>query len=73
MTNRGRIDQVLDTGERIYIFEYKLDGTVEEALAQIREKGYAEKYLLRNKPITLVGVAFSTADKNIKEWREEGF
>lgn len=69
-TNRGRIDQVLETGDRIYLFEYKLDGTPEEALAQIRQMGYAEKYHLSNKPITLVGIAFSTADRNIAAWKE---
>jgi Predicted AAA-ATPase/PD-(D/E)XK nuclease superfamily len=69
MTNVGRMDNVLDTGTRIYIFEYKIDKPAEEALAQIMEKGYQEKLLIHNKPVTLVGVCFGTGERNITEWK----
>jgi ATP-dependent exoDNAse (exonuclease V) beta subunit len=67
-TNTGRIDQVLDTGSHIYVFEYKLDQPAQEALAQIIAKGYAEKYRATGKPITRVGISFSTQDRNLAEW-----
>jgi ATP-dependent exoDNAse (exonuclease V) beta subunit len=70
-TNVGRVDNVLDTGERIYIFEYKIDQPAQDALVQIREKGYYEKYRLHNKPIILVGVTFGTEAKNITAWKAE--
>jgi len=44
-TNIGRIDAVIQIADQIYIFEFKLNGTKEEALAQIKEKKYFEKYL----------------------------
>ncbi|MBI4606358.1 MAG: AAA family ATPase, partial [Planctomycetes bacterium] len=39
-TSAGRIDAVLETPGRVYVLEFKLRGTAEEALAQIRERKY---------------------------------
>ena len=64
-TNIGRIDAVID-GEAIYLFEFKFNGTKEEALSQIIKKEYLVKYLGQGKPVFAVGVAF--VDKNIKDW-----
>ena len=40
-TSKGRIDLVLQTDKLIYVMEFKLDGTAEEALQQIHDKHYA--------------------------------
>ena len=42
--SRGRVDCIVETPEYVYIFEFKLDGSAEEALRQIEEKGYALEY-----------------------------
>lgn len=70
-TNQGRMDAVVDTGERIYIFEFKLRETAAAALAQIHAKGYAERFRVAGKSLTLVGVAFDAAQRNVKEWKAE--
>ncbi|MDM8521535.1 ATP-binding protein [Anaerolineales bacterium HSG6] len=70
-TNKGRIDAVVETADRIYIFEFKLFGTAEEALSQIKEKQYAQKYLKRGKEILLLGVEFDQTEKNIGKWLVE--
>jgi hypothetical protein len=67
-TNRGRIDAVVES-KSIYIFEFKLNGTKEEALRQIKEKKYYEKYISLGKPIYLVGAEFQ--DKNLGEYLVE--
>ena len=67
-TNRGRIDGVLKTRENIYLLEFKLHGTAESALEQIREREYYEAYLADSRPITLVGVAFSPESRNLDNW-----
>jgi Holliday junction resolvase-like predicted endonuclease len=46
-TNIGRIDCVLQTDDRIYIIEFKLNDTKEAALQQIHDKQYAQKYQQR--------------------------
>ncbi len=66
-TNRGRVDAVVETPCGIYVFEFKLNGTASAALAQIKEKGYHEKYLRRGKKVTLVGAAFDAEMRNLSD------
>ena len=65
-TNKGRIDAVIELDDRVYIFEFKLDGTAQQALAQIQANGYAEKYA--NKQCILIGVNFDQGQRNVGEW-----
>ena len=64
-TNKGRIDAVIKD-QSIYLFEFKLNGTKEEALEQIKSKKYYEKYLGKGKSIYLIGAEFR--DKNVGEY-----
>ena len=69
----GRIDCVVRTVDSIYIFEFKLsgNGSAEDALNQIKEKRYAEKYLVDGKTIVLIGAGFEEATRTIKDWKVE--
>ena len=64
-TNKGRIDAVI-IDKDIYIFEFKFDGNKDQALNQIKDKKYFEKYQGKGKKIYLFGVEF--ADRNVGEW-----
>ena len=57
----------------IYLFEFKLlkDTPEGKALAQIKNKGYAEKYRHLGQPIHLIGVEFSKAERNIAAFKVE--
>ena len=66
-TNRGRVDAVVETPCGIYVFEFKLNDTATAALAQIKEKGYHEKYLRSGKKVTLVGAAFDAEMRNLSD------
>lgn len=66
-TNRGRVDAVVETPCGIYVFEFKLNGTASAALAQIKEKGYHEKYLRDGRKVTLAGVAFDAEMRNLSD------
>ncbi len=68
---RGRADAVVQTASEVFIFEFKFNKTASEALAQIREKGYADKYRNAGKKLTGIGVNFSTEVREIDEWVEE--
>ena len=64
-SSRGRADMVALHGGQVFVFEFKMadgkddrDDAARQAIKQIREKGYAEKYRDRNKPVHLIGVAF---------------
>ena len=67
-TNQGRIDAVVELENKIYIFEFKLQDTVEQALAQIKGKKYYEKYLGQSKKIILLGINFDQKTRNIGDW-----
>ena len=70
-THRGRIDIVIKTSDYIYVMEIKLDGSADEALRQIHEKGYAEPYRKDGRKVFLVGVDFSSDTKGVEEWKIE--
>jgi hypothetical protein len=63
---------VVWTAETIYVFEFKLDGTVEAALRQIDGKGYAIPYEADGRKIVKVGAAFDRATRNIERWKAVG-
>ena len=69
----GRADCVITTADSVYIFEFKLsgNGSAEDALNQIKEKRYAEKYLVDGKTIVLIGAGFEEATRTIKDWKVE--
>lgn len=64
-TESGRIDAVVKTQERIFIFEFKLHGTAAEALAQIKSKRYFDKYRADGRTLILIGTAFDAQSRNL--------
>ena len=67
-TNKGRIDMTIKTPKYIYVFELKYDVTAQDALDQIKEKGYAEKFASDPRELICVGINYSSQDRNINEW-----
>lgn len=65
----GRADVVLKLQDAIYVFEFKYDGTPEEALAQIDSKQYAIPYQMDNRQVIKVGINFDSATRTIGEWK----
>lgn len=59
---------VLKTKERIYVMEFKFDGTAEEAMRQINEKGYATPFMADGRQVVKVAVNFSRETKTIDKW-----
>lgn len=67
-TSKGRIDLVLQTDKFIYVIEFKLDGTAEEALQQIHDKHYALPFASDRRKLFKIGVNFSAETRNIEKW-----
>lgn len=65
----GRADVVLKLADAIYVFEFKFDGTPQEALAQIESKQYAIPYQSDGRRIVKIGVNFDSATRTIGEWK----
>lgn len=68
--SEGRADCIIETPAAVFIFEFKLDGTADEALRQIEEKGYARPYAADKRPVRKIGVVFSSQTGTIEEWKE---
>ena len=68
-THAGRIDITIRTMNRIYVMELKFNSSAAEALSQIKDNGYAERFALDTLPLTLVGINFSVENKKTDiEW-----
>lgn len=67
-TSAGCIDLLLQTDKFIYVMEFKLDGTAEEALLQINEKHYAQPFENNDRKLFKIGVNFSAEMRNIEKW-----
>ena len=69
-TNQGRIDAYVRTAKTVYIFEFKLDKSTDEALGQILDRRYYEKFQSCGLPIRLIGVNFNSSKGCIDKWGE---
>ena len=65
----GRADAVCYTDNCIYVFEFKVDGSAEEALKQIDDKGYMLPYKFEEgKNLVKVGVNISSQTRTVEKW-----
>ena len=64
---RGYADAIIETKKFVWVFEFKFNKSAKAAIRQIREKGYAAQYKGDKRPVTLVGINFRTAKRNIDE------
>lgn len=67
-SSHGVSDLELFTKRTIYIFEFKVDSTPEEALRQIETQDYALRYSHDTRTVMLIGVSFSSSTRNIEAW-----
>ena len=70
-STRGRADAMVKTPKYVYVFEFKLNGTAEEAMKQIDEKGYLIPYQKDHREIIKIGVEFSAETRKINRWLVE--
>ncbi len=65
----GRIDVLIKTKDYIYVIELKLDGSADEALRQIEEKGYSIPFAQDSRKLYKIGINFDGETRSIKEWK----
>lgn len=69
--SKGRSDIIINLAQTVYIFEIKMDGSTQEAIDQIYTNRYFEPYILEEKPIELIGINFSSTERNIDGYQYE--
>ncbi|MCY4323362.1 MAG: AAA family ATPase [Gammaproteobacteria bacterium] len=64
---KGRADMCVRVGSNVLLFEFKVveQAGIGSALAQLREKGYADKYASADGKVYLVGVEFSSEARSV--------
>lgn len=65
----GKTDMIVYAPDTIYVFEFKVRDSAEKALAQIEDKGYADRFATDSRKVVRVGVNFDINNWNIKDWR----
>ena len=64
----GRIDMVVLMPDTTYVFELKKDGTAQQALEQIDDRGYSLKYQTEGRNVVKVGALFDAEKRTLKDW-----
>ena len=67
-TSEGRIDCVVECPDYVYVMEFKMDGSAQSALEQIRDRGYTKPYLTDKRKVFSIGVNFSSQKGTIEEY-----
>jgi len=62
---RGYADAVIETPANVFVFEFKYRKSAKAAIRQIRERGYAGKWIGGRRPVTLIGINFNPKKRNI--------
>lgn len=70
-TSDGRIDLTVETPKFIYIFEFKINSSSEEAMNQMLEKKYWLKYIPSGKEIILIGADFNSKTRRLNGYRTQ--
>ena len=70
-TATGRVDMVLQTAQRLYLFELKLNRSAEAAMQQINLKDYPARFAHCGLPIVKVGINFDAESHTISDWKIE--
>ena len=65
------MDLVVKAADYIYVMEFKLEGSAEEALKQINEKHYALPFEADSRELFKIGINFSKKTRNIEKWLVE--
>ena len=79
LDSRGRLDMAVVFNGHVYLFEFKVAGSAPAgapgaptaALAQLRERGYADKYRASGRPIHLIGIEFDKEARNLASFEME--
>ena len=67
--SKGRADMIVWMPDTIYVLELKVNGTAEDALRQIEEKGYAKPYYTDGRKVVKVGIRFLPETMTVEEWK----
>lgn len=67
-TCNGRIDLVIETPKYVYVMEFKIGETAEDAMRQIEERQYGLPFKADKRNVYMIGASFSNATRTLSDW-----
>ena len=71
LSSKGRLDMAVIYRDKVYVMEFKVGKGAEDAISQIKQKGYADRFRAEGKRVILCGISFNEKDKKIEDIRFE--
>ena len=72
-TSKGRVDTIVHAKNHIYLMEFKLDGSAESALGQIKAKQYSQGLMGQDKEVVALGINFNSETRAVAEYLVETY
>ena len=66
---KGRADAIVKTKDFVYAFEFKLNGSADDALKQIDDRRYLLPYTVDHRQLIKIGVSFNSVERNVGDWK----
>ena len=67
LNSRGRLDMAVIFKDRVYVLEFKVGKGAEDAILQIKQKGYADRFIAEGKRVILCGISFDEDKREVEE------
>ena len=71
LSSRGRLDMAVIFKDKVYVLEFKVGKNADDAILQIKQKGYADRFRAEGKRVILCDIGFDEKDKKVEELRFE--
>ena len=69
----GRADMIVQTPDYVYVMEFKINGSPEDAIRQILEKNYAVPFKSDPRTVYLIGASFNTETNQLESYQLEKY
>lgn len=66
-TKNGRCDMMIRAGGTVHVIEIKFGGSAKDALAQVKARGYAQKWLAEGVPVVAFGVNIDLEGRKVEK------
>ena len=72
LSSKGRLDMAVIFKNRVYVLEFKVGKGADDAIMQIKQKGYADRFRAEGKKVILCGISFDDKSREVQDIRFEG-
>ncbi len=67
LSSKGRLDMAVIFKDKVYVLEFKVGRGADDAILQIKQKGYADRFIAEGKRVILCGISFDEDKREVEE------